>query len=484
MRRQRVGIALRIAARLALVTLRRQRVGVALRIAAGLALVALVTLAGGGPGTASGSPSPTGTITVVASWTGQEEADFKQVLKPFEDSTGIQVNYTGTRALDQLLQSDIEQGSPPDLAILPSPGQLLSYQQRGYLHALDTVLSQQTIAADYGSDWLNIMKLGTPHIYTLPVKANVQNLVWYDPKKLPSSNVPSQTKPPSWDFLTKLEGTIIADRGTPWCLGLDSTPVSGWPGTDWIADILLHQSGPADYRQWADGTLAWTAPPVQAAWEAWGSLVARPGQVHGGSMGALLTDWDKAGEPLFATTPGCYLQHLPSFNTLNYQGYSSDPKPGTGYNFFPLPMTGLPGATSAASTDAWDVSADLLGMFNDTPAARQLVAYLATARAQQIWPAIRGGGASSADSKVPKSVYPDQRVDATIAEIITNPHLTLCFNASDLMPVTMQNAFYQAVMEYLQNPSQLRAILQRLDLIRQASYPESFVKQPNFTCGP
>jgi alpha-glucoside transport system substrate-binding protein len=464
--------------------MRRQRVGIALRIAAGLALIALVTIAGGGPGTASGSPSPTGTITLVASWTGQEETDFKQVLKPFEDSTGIQVIYTGTRALDQLLQSDIQQGSQPDLAILPSPGELLSYQQRGYLHPLDTVLSQKTIAADYGPDWLNIMKLGTNHIYTLPVKANVQNLVWYDPKQLPSDNVPGQTQPPSWAFLTNLEHKIIDDGDTPWCLGLDSTPVSGWPGTDWIADILLHQSGTSAYQRWADGMLAWTSPQVQAAWKAWGSLVAQPGQVHGGSMGALMTGWATAGEPMFAKTPGCYLQHLPSFNTLNYQGYLGHPKPGTGYNFFPLPMTGLPGATSAVSSDAWDVSADLLGMFNDTPAARRLVAYLASARAQRIWPGIPGGGASSADRKVSKSVYPDQHVDAPIAGIITNPHLTLCFNASDLMPVTMQNAFYQAIMEYLQDPGQLPAILKRLDLIQQASYLESFVKQPNFTCGP
>jgi hypothetical protein len=48
----------------------------------------------------------------------------------------------------------------------------------------------------------------------------------------------------------------------------------------------------------------------------------------------------------------------------------------------------------------------------------------------------------------------------------------------------MQNAFYQAIMEYLQDPGQLPAILKRLDLIQQASYLESFVKQPNFTCGP
>jgi alpha-glucoside transport system substrate-binding protein len=152
-------------------------------------------------------------------------------------------------------------------------------------------------------------------------------------------------------------------------------------------------------------------------------------------------------------------------------------------------MTGLPDATSTGASDAWNVSADLLGMFNDTPAARQLVAYLAGVDAQQIWPKIPAGGATSANMNVTNlkpSVYPD-KVDAAIAQIMTNPHATLCFNASDLMPPTMQNAFYQGVMEYLQDPSpaQLTAILQRLEHVRQAVYQPhiAFQSLPTFTCG-
>lgn len=461
--------------------MRYPTIGIALRIASGLVLIALVVAAGGRPGPASSSPAPTGTVTVVASWTDQEQADFEQVLNPFEKHTGIKVTYTGTRALDQLLQSDIQQGNPPDLAILPSPGTLLSYHQLGYLKPLDKVLSQQEIA-DYGPQWLNIMKLGTSRIYTLPVKANLQNLVWYNPKQLLGDRVPGQTQPPSWGSLTTLEGEITAKGGTPWCLGLDSPPTSGWLGTDWIGDILLHQSGTSDYQAWADGALSWTSTQVQAAWQAWGSLVAGS-QVNGGSIGALVTNWSEAGAPMFDKSPGCSLQYVPSFITVDYQGFNDHPQPGTGYNFFPSPMTGLPNATPEASSDAWDVSADLLGMFNPTPAAQKLVQYLASEGAQRIWPGIAAGGATSANSEVPISAYPDQ-VDAALAGIMTKPNQTLCFNASGLMPTTMQDAFYQAVMEYLGNTRELKEILQRLEQIRQDVYQEAFpVSPPKFTCG-
>jgi alpha-glucoside transport system substrate-binding protein len=463
--------------------MRYTAIGIALRIASGLVLIALVFFAGGRPGTGSGGPAPAGTVTVVASWTGPEQKDFyKKVIVPFENRTGIQVHYTGTRALDQLLQSDIQQGDPPDLAILPSPGTLLSYREQHYLQPLDTGLSPQEIAADYGPQWLNIMKLGTSLIYTLPVKADLQNLIWYNPRQLLGDTVPGQTQPPSWAGLTTLEGEISAKGGTPWCLGLDSPPTSGWLGTDWIGDILLHQSGTSVYQAWADGTLPWTSSQVRVAWQAWGSLVAGPGKVNGGSTGALVTNWFEAGERMFDKSPDCSLQYVPSFITVDYPGFNGNPQPGTGYNFFPSPMTGLPNTTPGASSDAWNVSADLLGMFNLTPDAQQLVRYLASVDAQRIWPGIRAGGAISADSQVPLSAYPDQ-VDAAIARIMTKPGQTLCFNASDLMPATMQNAFYQAVMEYLQNPSELMNILKRLDRIRPTAYQEAFTSPPQFTCG-
>jgi len=466
-------------------------IGIGLRIAGGLALIALVAFAGGSPRSVANGEESAKTVSVVASWTGAEGTDFTQVLDQFMKQTGITVNYTGTRALDQVLQSDIQQGNPPDLAILPSPGTLLSYAQRGYLRSLNTkypadpapVLSQDEIAP-YGSQWLNIMKLGTNNVYTLPVKADLQNLVWYDPKQLAGDSVPGRTQPTSWADLTSLEAAITAKGGTPWCVGMDSPPTSGWLGTDWISDILLHQSGTNAYQQWANGTLSWTSSQVQAAWQAWGSLVTGAKQVNGGSLGALVTNWADAGEPMFTSPASCSLQYVPSFITVEYGAFKEQPRPGTDYDFFPAPMTGLPDATSTGTGDAWNVSADLLGMFNDTPAARELVKYLAGVAAQQTWPEIPAGGATSANSGVKPGVYPD-KVDAAIAQIMTNPHATLCFNASDLMPPTLQNAFYQGVMEYLRDPSQLSAILPRLEKISRAVYQHgnAFQSRPAFTCG-
>lgn len=457
--------------------------GITFRVVAGAALIAAAAVAVfAAPGAAPAVPAAsTGSITVIATWTGTEGADFQRVLQPFEMSTGIHVSYVGTRALDQLLESDIQQGNPPDLAILSSPATLAQYQQLGYLHPLTQVIGRQL--SGYDSQWRHIMTLGTGTVYALPVKTELHNVVWYDPRHWPAGRPPAESAPPTWPQLVSLDQLITSHGGTPWCVGLDSTPVSGWPATDWIGDILLHQSGTRAYQEWADGDLPWTSAPVKAAWRTWGSLVTGR-QVYGGSVAALVTGWDVAGMPLFTAAPGCYLEHVPSFITLNYQQYPSHPQPGTGYDFFPFPRTGLPGETPAAANDAWEVGADLAAMFRDTPDAERLVRYLAGKQAQRIWPGIRGGGATSADQDVKPSMYPDP-VGKAIAATVTSPGATLCFNAPDEMPDTLLNAFYQGVMEYLQDPGQLMDILSRLNAVQGVAYPKSEFPRghPHFGCG-
>lgn len=461
--------------------------GITLRVVAAAVLIAAAALAAfvGAPAAEPDRQVPSAqSLTVIATWTGTEGADFQDVLESFQKSTGIQVNYTGTRALDQLLDSEIQQGSPPDLAILSSPVTLLRYQRKGYLTSLDGVIGKQRTAR-YDPQWLDIMRLGTKSVYALPVKVDVHDLVWYDPRHWPHGRPPAESAPPTWSQLNELDHSITVRGGTPWCVGLDSTPVSGWPATDWIGDILLHQAGITAYQQWANGELPWTSPQVEAAWRTWGGLVTGH-QVHGGSIAALVTGWDTAGMPLFAAPPGCYLQHAPSFVTLSYQQYESHPEPRTGYDFFPFPMAGLPHEAPGAANSAWEVSADLLAMFNDTPDAERLVSYLASEPAQQIWPHLRGGGATSANLNVPLSIYPDP-VGKAIAGMVTDPRATLCFNASDEMPDTLQGVLYQGVMEYLADPDpdqHLQAILGRLDQVRKATYSVSaFGGHPDFSCG-
>ncbi|MGH3931952.1 MAG: carbohydrate ABC transporter substrate-binding protein, partial [Pseudonocardiaceae bacterium] len=101
-------------------------------------------------------------------------------------------------------------------------------------------------------------------------------------------------------------------------------------------------------------------------------------------------------------------------------------------------------------------------MLNDTPQARKLIQYLATVEAQQIWAGIRGSGAFSVNKKVK---HPEE-VSQRIADTLTSADTTLCYDASDLMPASIRNAFNRAVLEYLSDPNQLDSLLNRLDQIR------------------
>src|SRR3954471_11030096 len=58
---------------------------------------------------AGGASSPSaggklgGKVTVLASWGGSEQDAFMAMVKPFEDQTGVQVQYEGTRDLNAVL---------------------------------------------------------------------------------------------------------------------------------------------------------------------------------------------------------------------------------------------------------------------------------------------------------------------------------------------------------------------------------------------
>lgn len=426
------------------------------------------------------------TLTVLGPWTGTtpgtEGWDFGRVLNDFSQTTHIPVHYVGTRSLNQVLQAEVQKGDPPDLADLPSPEDVADYANKQEIFPLDNILNPRQMAALYSEQWRQLEKAGTNYTYAVVVKADVKSIIWYDPQHLASP-------PATWNQLLSDSKKWAQIGTTPWCLGVASTSASGWPGTDWIADILLHQSGEKFYREWIDGTLSWTSPQVTTAWKTWGGIIA-PGQVYGGSISALLTGFNSAGAPMFDRTPGCYLDHEASFIMPDYEqdklpdgGY---PQPGINFNFFQFPEIGTSGST------ALQVSADFMAMFTNSPAARSLITYLAGLgpggrEGQSKWPEISGSGAFSVDQEVPLSVYKtpsgkEDPVSKRIAELLASRSNTLCFDAADLMPPAMQTAFYLGILEYLQDPNnkQLMTILGQLDQVRTTVYPK---KGRNFLCG-
>lgn len=419
------------------------------RAAARLALSAALTLSGL---TACG-PNPASTqVTILVAWSGSELTAFEDtVIRGFEAAyPGTTVQVESTRALETELDADLQQGEPPDIAALPSIGAIGQYAAQGSLRPLDGLINSRA----YGEPWSSLIR---PHssgpIYAVPVKADVKSLLWYDPQALRQDA--AGTRPPATlPQLTTLTQRLARSGHHPWCLAVSSPPTSGWPGADWIADLILASDGPATYQQWADGQLSWTSPQVTRAWQAWNSLID-----PGGTPASALT------APVGSVRPsagGCQLSH----GTLVDQGFPASARYGSDYAFVPFP----------SATGAIQVSADFVGMFRATPAAANLIRYMTSTAAQEAWVGFPGADGFSPSSQVPPAAYPNA-VTRGIAALLTSGR-ELCFGAADAMAPDLGTAFDHAVLWDLAQPSALTtAILPALTRVQSRS------SSPPAVCG-
>jgi alpha-glucoside transport system substrate-binding protein len=390
------------------------------------ALALLLALGLGAACAACGGAAQSQAVTIMVPWsmgTGEYTA-FAAVMRKFEDETGIQVRPQVTRAVTQQLDAGLSAGNPPDLVDLPSPGAVEQYEAQRRLRPLTVDLSA------YDQPWRGLAESAAGTVYAVPVKADVKSLIWYGTGALTSP-------PASWKALENLSG-----HGTPWCLGLASGSTSGWPGADWVADLLLSRHQAGDYTRWLAGQLSWQSPEVEDAWQTWGSLMRHGAAVDGGVQGALFTPFNQAAKGMAAG--GCELEH----GALSATGLAST----AGYGYVVLP------SVSGASAPMM-VSGDFMGLFTGNPDARKFLTYLASDEAQALWVRQAGGHAFSADSAVTPAAYPPG-VQRQIASLLQPSASTaMCFDAGDMMVPDMSTAFQQAALRYINDRSTLPALL-------------------------
>lgn len=407
---------------------------------------------------AAGGEEIGGTVSVLAVWGGSEQESFLAMVEPFTEATGIEVEYEGTRDLNAVLTTRVEGGNPPDLAGLPGPGQMAQYAEQGVLVDLSNVLDLETYGNEYAQSWID---LGTAsdQLAGIFIKASVKGLIWYN------TNVWDEMGwgfPATWDEMMSLSNEMAEGGTAPWCIGLESGAASGWPGTDWIEDIVLRQAGPDVYDQWYQGEIDWTSDEIRQAWETWGEIVGQENMVYGGPATMLTLNFGNAADPLFADPPGCYMHHQASFITDFITENNPDVAPVEDFNFFGMPQF------EADAPQSLEVAGDLFGMFNDTPQAQALIRYLVTPEAQAIWAS--RGGAISPNRGVPGECYPDPLAQRS-ADLLTSAEIVR-FDASDLMPEAMNNAFWQAILNFVENPGNLDSILENLQEVQADAYSQ------------
>jgi alpha-glucoside transport system substrate-binding protein len=429
------------------------------------------------------------TVEVLGVWGSTELESFQAMVAPWQEQTGGQMNFTGTRDLTAVLTTRIQAGNPPDVAILPNPGLVKQFATAGDLQPLGPMLDMTVIDQQYSAAWLD---LGTVNgdVYALPSKATNKGIIWYNPNTFTTNgwDIPS-----TWEEMISLSDSIVAAGGVPanpWSVGAEAGQASGFAATDWIAQIFLTKYGGDAYDQWVNHEIPWTDPRIQDAWEMFGTIVNTEGYVPGGATAALATNFQDAAYLPFTDPPGAAMYYEGDFVQGFITAQFPDLVAGEDYNFFAFPSiseaataSATPTATAEASPSASAEAsptaaametvvtggADLVVAFKDTPAIRSLISYLATPAAQTIW--VERGGFTSVNSEVSLSDYPDP-IAMQSAEMLVNATV-FRFGAGDIMPGAMQTAWWAATLQYLQTPGALESILASLESTANTAYTTS-----------
>jgi alpha-glucoside transport system substrate-binding protein len=333
---------------------------------------------------------------------------------------------------------------------------MIEMARAGTLKPLDDVLDMEMMNEEYDPGFVELTQVDG-QTYGIFTKAAVKSLVWYNP---PAFEAAGYEVPTTWEEMQALEDQIVADGKTPWCVGIDGGGGSGWPATDWIEDILLHQAGPDVYDQWVNHEIPWTDPAIRSAWETFGEFVHDDTVVYGGPQTVIATQFGEAFVPMFEEDPGCYLFKQANFITTFFTDQFPDLVAGEDYNFFVFPTI------DEAAGQPLEVAGDLFGMFNDTPQARALMQYIVTTDAHEIWAA--RGGFLSANRTIDTSVYPDD-ITRQIGEMLAQAS-AVRFDASDLMPEGVSSVFSTQVFNFPGAPDSLDSILETIEAQAQESY--------------
>ena len=364
------------------------------------------------------------TLTIFGPWRGEDQVLVESMLAYFSAASGVKVSYSSSENYEQQIVIDTQAGSPPDIAILPQPGLIADLVKKGAVSPLgeDTA---KWLAENYaaGESWVGLGSYagpdGTVALYAFPYKIDVKSLVWYSPENFEDAGY---QVPQTMEELKALTDQIVADGGTPWCIGLGSGGATGWPATDWVEDLMLRTASPQVYDQWTSHGMPFNSPEVVAAIDEFGWFAKNDAYVAGGAKAVAATDFRDSPKGLFASPPQCYMHRqasfIPSF-------FPEGTVVGQDADFFYFPAYAekdLGKPVLGAGTLAF--------ITHDTPAARAFIEWLKTPIAHEVWMA-------QTSFLTPfKSANPEIYANAPMkkmGEILLNS-TTFRFDGSDLMP--------------------------------------------------
>lgn len=380
------------------------------------------------------------TLTIFGPWRGEDQVLVETMLAYFTAASGVKVSYSSSENYEQQIVIDTQAGSPPDIAVLPQPGLIADLAAKGLIAPLgaetETWLRDNYAA---GESWVGLGTYkgqdGNPALYAFPYKIDVKSLVWYVPENFEDAGY---AVPETLEDLKALTEQIVADGGTPWCIGLGSGGATGWPATDWVEDMMLRTAAPEVYDQWVTHAIPFNDPAVVGAIDEFGWFAKTDAHVAGGAAAVASTDFRDSPKGLFSSPPQCYMHHqasfIPSF-------FPEGTQVGPDADFFYMP------AYAGKDLGKPVLGAGTLAFITkDSEAARAFIEWLKTPIAHEVWMAqsgfltpFKGANAETYGSDVSRKM----------GDILLNA-TTFRFDGSDLMPGAVgAGTFWTGMVDYV-----------------------------------
>ncbi len=377
-------------------------------------------------------------VTVFGPWLGPDQEHVEAVLDGFAKATGHEYAYVGSDSFEQQIRIDAEAGSAASVSVFPQPGLAADMAKNGFL----TPLADGTadwVKDNYaaGQSWVDLGTFAGPDgdaLYGFFYKVDLKSLVWYLPENFEDAGY---DVPHSMEELKALTDQMVADGETPWCIGLGSGGATGWPATDWVEDLMLRTQDPATYDMWVSNEIPFNDPKVIGAIEEFGYFARNNDYVAGGAGAVATTDFRDSPKGLFAAPPQCYLHRQASFIPSFFPegtvvGEDAD------FFYFPAYAEKDLGSPVLGAGTLW-------GITNDSEGAHDLIAYLQTPEAHEIWMARQGF--LTPHKGVDTSVFSDPALKK-MNDILLGA-TTFRFDASDLMPGGVgAGAFWTGMVDY------------------------------------
>ncbi|MEU7780150.1 extracellular solute-binding protein [Micromonospora parva] len=352
---------------------------------------------------AAGCSGGSRSVQVAVVWSTSELDRFREVVAGYP--APVQVVSAGND-IDAFLRARHLAGTSPDVAILPRPGLVTEYAQRGWL---SPVRPSTGYAVPAG---LSELLTAEGQRYGVWVKAAHKSLVWHLPSMLP---VP----PANWDELvrrTRELGALARRDGGPAPLAIGAA--DGWVLTDWFENVLADVA-PESYNALARADADWQGSAVREALDRLAGLWSIDGAFVGGGRRALLTQYEESVIQVVHTRRAVMLVGA-DFTADVADPFQRGPQAPVTFRF--------PGASSGGGPLI--VGGDAAVAFADARGGVELVEWLTRADSFQPW--LRSGGYLSPNTNVTIDSYRD-RVAQRLAEEMRTPG-TLRFDLSDQLP--------------------------------------------------